>query len=87
MGKKVEERPCVHTVQLGFCNITSARHHRLHPGCWLIWDPHPQERLYRIHFFIFVFHSKGKLNGNAQMPPLLAPLPSRHVHDDTFSIV
>ena len=86
-GEEGRRTPWVHTVQPGFCNKTSARHQRRHPGCWLIiWDLH-QERLYRLHFFIFVFHSKGKLNGNVQMPPFLAPLPSRYVHDDTFSIV
>jgi hypothetical protein len=79
MGKKVEER-------LAFTLIRPR--HAINAFTPVAGSSGtPQERLYRLHFFIFVFHSKGKLNGNAQMPPLLAPLPSRHVHvhDDTFN--
>lgn len=84
MGKKVEERLSVTQYSPSFCNNTSARHQTPSPRLLAHLMP---RRLYRLHFFIFVSHSKGKLNGNAQMPPLLASLPSRHVHDDTFSFV
>jgi hypothetical protein len=36
-GEEGRRTPCVHTVQPVFCNNPSARHQRLHPGCWLIY--------------------------------------------------
>jgi hypothetical protein len=83
MGKKVEERP-------SFTQFTPRSVIRRRRGINAFTPVagssrrlghHPLKRLYRLHFFIFVFHSKGKLNGNAQMPPLLAPLPSYLQHD------
>lgn len=86
MGKKVEDALRSHSTAKG--SVIRRRHgiNAFTPVAGSLARPNPQERLYKLHFFIFIFHSKGKLNGNAEMPPLLAPLPSRHVHDDTFSI-
>jgi hypothetical protein len=79
MGKKVEERPVFTQFSPSSVIIPRRAISAFTPVAGSSTPHHPQERLYRLHFFIFVFHSKGKLNGNAQMPPLLAPLPSRHV--------
>jgi hypothetical protein len=53
MGKKVEERQRSHSSVI-------RRRHGINAFTPVAGSsgPHPQERLYRLHFFIFVFHSK-----------------------------
>lgn len=61
-GEEDRRTPSESRSSMGFCNWTLARHRRPLPGR----RPICEHRLYSFHFFIFVFHSKGR---NAQMPP------------------
>jgi hypothetical protein len=66
-GRRQKNGPGCHAVRLG---ISVIRPWHAIDALSLVAGSPAAGTLYKIHFFIFVFHSKGKLNGNAQMPPL-----------------